>query len=65
MSNGTYIDEVLEMRRDVDADGTMDPFYYHLDDQYNVLALVDPFGNVAERYTYGGLPAAARFFPLL
>ena len=35
----------------MDDDGTLDLFYYHLDDQYNVLALVAPLGNVAERYT--------------
>ncbi|MEE9296936.1 MAG: RHS repeat-associated core domain-containing protein [Phycisphaerae bacterium] len=43
---GLYIDEVLQMQR-----GEMD-YYYHTDDLYNVMAVTDGAGNVAERYEY-------------
>ncbi len=44
---GNYIDEVLTMRR-----GTSD-YYYHGDDQHNVVKLTDNTGTVVEAYDYG------------
>jgi len=44
---GNYIDEVLTMRR-----GTSD-YYYHGDDQHNVVKLTDNTGAVVESYDYG------------
>ncbi len=44
---GNYIDEVLTMRR-----GTSD-YYYHGDDQHNVVKLTDNSGIVVEAYEYG------------
>jgi len=44
---GNYIDEVLTMRR-----GTSD-YYYHGDDQHNVVKLTDNTGAVVETYDYG------------
>ena len=44
---GNYIDEVLTMRR-----GTTD-YYYHGDDQHNVVKLTDNTGAVVETYDYG------------
>ncbi len=44
---GNYIDEVLTMRR-----GTSD-YYYHGDDQHNVVKLTDNTGTVVESYDYG------------
>jgi len=43
---GSYIDEVLTMRR-----GGED-HYYHADDLHNVMALTDAAGGVVERYEY-------------
>ena len=43
---GRFIDEPITMRR-----GGTD-YYYHADDQYNVLAVTDNAGNVVERYDY-------------
>ncbi|MBW8017968.1 MAG: RHS repeat protein, partial [Planctomycetes bacterium] len=48
---GTYIDEVLHMRRGT-ADTAID-YYYHTDDMYNVMAVTDSAGAVVERYEYG------------
>ncbi|MBX3180318.1 MAG: PKD domain-containing protein [Candidatus Hydrogenedentes bacterium] len=49
---GNYIDEVLTMRR-----GGAD-YYYHADDQHNVVKLTDGAGAVVEAYDYAdyGLP---------
>ena len=49
---GNYIDEVLTMRR-----GGVD-YYYHADDQHNVVKLTDNAGAVVEAYDYAdyGLP---------
>jgi RHS repeat-associated protein len=44
---GNYIDEVLQMRR-----GGED-YFYHTDDQFNVMAVTDSSGAVVERYDYG------------
>jgi RHS repeat-associated protein len=45
--HGNYIDEVLTMRTsDVD-------YYYHSDDNHNVMAMSDASGLVVERYEYG------------
>ena len=44
---GNYIDEVLTMRR-----GTSE-YYYHGDDQHNVVKLTDNTGTVVEAYDYG------------
>ena len=51
---GRYIDEPLQMQR-----GSND-YYYHADDLYNVCALTDATGNVAETYDYAdyGKPTA-------
>ena len=49
-----YVDEVLQMRRDTDANGALDAtYYFHQDDLYNVVAVTDGTGAVAERYDYG------------
>ncbi len=45
--SGPYLDEVLTMRRS----GT--DHYYHTDDLYNIMAITDVTGAVAERYEYG------------
>ncbi len=42
---GRYIDEVITMNRGID-------YYYHYDNQFNVVALTNPGGNVVERYEY-------------
>ena len=49
---GLYIDEVLNMQRDVDSNGTAEDYYFHSDDLYNVMAISDSNGNVVERYEY-------------
>jgi RHS repeat-associated protein len=51
--HGYYIDEILTMERDADGDGTPEDYFYHSDDQYNVVALTDLGGSVVERYDYG------------
>jgi len=50
---GTYIDEMLNMQRDTDGNGTPEDYYYHADDLYNVVAITSATGNVVERYEYG------------
>jgi len=56
---GLYIDEVLNMQRDVDNNGTTEDYFYHTDQLYNVMAVTNATGAVAERYDYGdyGEPA--------
>jgi RHS repeat-associated protein len=49
---GNYIDEVLQMRRDVDGTGGPEDYYYLHDDMHNVMALTDATGTVVERYQY-------------
>jgi len=51
---GNYIDEVLVMRRDADGAGAAPAahYTYHQDDLFNVVALTDDSGAVAERYEY-------------
>jgi YD repeat-containing protein len=49
---GNYIDEVLQMRRDVDGTGGPEDYYYLHDDMHNVMALTDASGTVVERYQY-------------
>ena len=54
---GPYLDEVVQMERDLNGDGTIAPdgsetFYYHTDDMYNVVAITDGTGDVVERYAY-------------
>ena len=44
---GNYIDEVLMMQRS----GTN--YYYHTDDMFNVAAVTNDTGSVADRYDYG------------
>jgi len=55
---GNYIDGVVHMRRDTDGNGTPEDYYFHADDQFNVVAVSDASGAVVERYEYGdfGLP---------
>jgi RHS repeat-associated protein len=50
---GNYVDEVLQMLRDVDGNGTPELYYYHADDLYNVMAVSDAAGQLVERYEYG------------
>jgi RHS repeat-associated protein len=45
---GSYIDEVLHRRPGTPGGG----HYYHTDDLYNVMAVTDAAGTVAERYEY-------------
>ena len=54
---GTYIDDVVQMRRD-GADT-----YYHADAQLNVTALSDAAGNVVERYEYDDFGVPSTFDP--
>ena len=49
---GLYIDEVLNMQRDVDGDDTPENYYHLADDRSNTTALVDADGSVVERYEY-------------
>ena len=54
---GNYIDEVVQMQRDLNGDGVIDEhgtetFYYHTDDMYNVVAITNGQGEVVERYEY-------------
>jgi RHS repeat-associated protein len=49
---GNYIDEVVQMRRDVDGTGGPEDYYYLTDDMFNVMALVDDTGAVVECYEY-------------
>ena len=60
---GGRVDEVLNMQRDVDGDGTLEDYYYHGDDLHSVMALSDVGGNVVERYDYGdyGAPEIAAY----
>ncbi|MDZ4859535.1 MAG: RHS repeat-associated core domain-containing protein, partial [Candidatus Hydrogenedentes bacterium] len=44
---GLYVDEPITMTRG------SDDYYYHQDDQHNVVALTDDTGAVEERYAYG------------
>lgn len=55
---GAQLDEVLQMKRDVDANGTMEDYWYHQDDMLNVVAVTNASGAVVERYEYKdyGLP---------
>jgi RHS repeat-associated protein len=55
---GLYVDEVLNMRRDVDNNGVLEEYFYHSDELYNVLAVTNIGGIVVERYDYEdyGLP---------
>jgi RHS repeat-associated protein len=50
---GLYIDEVLNMQRDVDKNGNAEDYYYHTDDLYNVMVVTDSSGGAVERYEYG------------
>ena len=49
---GNYIDEVLSMNRNSNN------YYYHADDIFNVMALTNSVGSIAENYDYDafGLP---------
>ena len=48
-----YIDSPVLRDRDIDDDGELDErLYYTTDANMNVTALVEPDGDVAERYTY-------------
>jgi RHS repeat-associated protein len=49
---GQYIDEVLQMRRDVTGGGQFEDFYYHADDMHSVMVVTDSAGLVVERYEY-------------
>ena len=50
--HGYYIDEVLTMQR-YPVGSSPEDYWYHSDDQFNVVALTDRDGNVVERYDYG------------
>ena len=50
---GDYVDDVLNMQRDLNADGIAENYYYLSDGQYNVTGVFDSKGNVLERYVYG------------
>ncbi|MCG8405183.1 MAG: DUF6531 domain-containing protein [Phycisphaerales bacterium] len=50
---GLYIDEVVNMQRDTDANGTPEDYYYHADDLDNVIAITNSACSVMERYEYG------------
>ncbi len=50
---GNYIDEILNMQRDVAGPPAPEDFYYHADDLHSVMAISDSAGNVVERYDYG------------
>jgi RHS repeat-associated protein len=52
---GPGIDEPIAMTRGGST------YYYHQDDQHNVVALTDNTGAVAERYTYGAFGAPSIF----
>ncbi len=49
---GDMLDDVIQMRRDLDSNGSLDDVYYLMDPFGNVSALTDDTGNVIERYTY-------------
>ena len=49
---GLYIDEVLNMQRDVDSDNNNEDFYYHTDELYNVTAVTELAGTPVEFYDY-------------
>jgi RHS repeat-associated protein len=51
--HGGYIDELLVMRRDVDGNGSLEEYFYHADDQFNIVAVTNASGAVVERYEYG------------
>jgi RHS repeat-associated protein len=46
---GSYIDEPLAM---IDVDTSETLYYYHRNNNFNVVAITDSSGNVVERYTY-------------
>ncbi len=50
---GLYIDEVLNMQRDVDRNGDAEDYYYHTDDLYNVMTITGSIGGAVEWYEYG------------
>ncbi|MEM1166401.1 MAG: RHS repeat-associated core domain-containing protein [Planctomycetota bacterium] len=55
---GNYIDEVVEMKRHLDATTkaalpSPEHYYYAQDDLFSVYAIVDDLGDVVERYEYG------------
>lgn len=55
---GLYIDEVLNMQRDVDKNGAAEDYFYYGDDLHNVMAVTNSVGAIVERYEYqdyGGL----------
>jgi RHS repeat-associated protein len=41
------------MRRDVDHNGSLEEYFYHADDQFNIVAVTNASGTVVERYEYG------------
>ncbi len=41
------------MRRDVDGNGSLEEYFYHADDQFNIVAVTNASGAVVERYEYG------------
>ena len=49
---GLYIDEVLNMRRDVDGSSTPEDYFYHSDDLHSVMAITGADGSIVERFEY-------------
>jgi len=59
-----YIDALIVRDRDTDANGTLDERLYALQDpNWNVAALAEPDGDVAERYTYEAYGKSTVFTP--
>ncbi len=51
--HGTYIDHIISMDRDTNGDDVFETYFYHCDDNYNVMAVTDESGAVVESYEYG------------
>lgn len=49
---GLYIDEVLNMQRDLDDNGVWEDYYYNYDELYNIMAVTNTIGTVIEHYEY-------------
>lgn len=50
---GLYIDEVLNMRRNVEEKGSLEDYFYHSDEIHNVMVITDDAGIPVECYEYG------------
>jgi hypothetical protein len=60
---GNYVDEVLQMKRDVDeVEAGLETFYYHQDDLFNVRTITDIDGTPVDGAKLGTVAIISGYF---